>query len=947
MWAEALAAFDEVVSLDSGARRARLGAIGATDPALRQAVEQLLAADSLAHISLEKVDAVLGAVAPDADPLRLAGRTVMHFRIIEPIARGGMGVVYRAEDTRLGRPVALKVPLTARYADPAALGRFRQEARAAAALDHPNLCPVFETGETADGDLFYTMPLYDGETLKARLARDGALPLADAVDVAVQLARGIGAAHHAGIVHRDLKPGNVMLLPDGSVKVLDFGLAKASDLTLTGSWAMLGTVAYMAPEQLQGHKVDPRADLWALGVVMYEMVTGARPFGGGHEIGIAHAILHQATTRASERREEIPSELDDVIDTCLQKDPAQRWPSAEALATALAGLPLDVRPRRLHRLRRALTGRRRRWRTPAIAAAGATALALVAARAGVARRAASAAVRPVSLAVVPFDRQGDSARVEPLAIGLSDAIGTELGQLRGVTAPGAVTMSIYRGTPKTPAEIGGELHVGELLRGRVQQVGERVRVAAQLLDAGGTRRWLRQYERPQSELREIQRAIVRDVVASLAIRPSPEQVDALSHPAAIDGLAYETYLQGRAVELAGRSPDPIHQVPAASIRQAMSLYSRARDIDPGFALARARLALMHTLAATAYDTSESRREQARVEAQIALRLSPALPEGHEALATYALLRNDPTTAVAEFERALEAAPNSAPLRLALGGTLSRFGRFDDALVQLRRAMELDARNAEAAFLTAQAYSWLRRRAEAMPIFDRAIALAPESPVIKVIKGQAYLRWKGTADTLAALLEQVPPGWDPCGLVTFSRYTAYSVQRRYADGIAMLERAPTMLCHDFFVYQPNSLMRARLYDGMGDRARARSSYAAARRLLQDSLRVHPDDPHIRVSLGYAEAGLGRRAEAVREGRRALELAPIAKGSEVAQVVMGGAVEVFAKAGQHDAALDLLELLFSMSAGRDASVPLLRVWPGYDPLRGDPRFEQLLVRFAAAQ
>ena len=949
IWAEALAAFDEVVRLDGPARQTRLDALGATDPALQRAVEQLLVADSLADVSLQKIDAMLGAAAPDADPLQLAGRTVMHFRIIEPVARGGMGVVYRAEDTRLGRTVALKVPLAARYADPAARERFRQESRAAAALDHPNLCPVFETGETADGDLFYTMPLYDGETLKARLAREGALPLLQAVDVAVQLARGLGAAHHAGIVHRDLKPGNVMLLPDGAAKVLDFGLAKASDLTLTGSWAMLGTVAYMAPEQVEGHKVDPRADLWALGVVLYEMVTGTRPFGGGHEIGVAHAILHQPTPRASDLRDDLPCQLDDVIDTCLQKDPAKRWQNANELAAALAGIPLYRRPRRLHRLRRAIVGRGRKWRTAAAAGAIAGALVLVAAtRAELARREAAAPPVPVSLAVLPFDRLGDRAGTEYLALGLSDAIGGDLGQLRGVAVPSPVSMSGYRATAKAPSQIGAELQVGDLVRGRVERLGDRVRVDVQLIRAdSGTRLWARRYERPVAEVREIQREIVGDVVAGLAIRPSPDQEDALSRPAGIDGRAYETYLRGRATELAGLSPAPMHQIGGDDIRQAMSLYSRARDIDPRFALARARLALMHTLAAATYDTTDARREQARVEAEIALRLQPSLPEGHEALARYRLLKGDPTTAVAEYQRALAAVPNNAELRMALGDALSRAGRWDEALAQLRRSMALDPRNADAAFLTAQAYSWLRRRAEAMPMFDRAIALAPESPIIKVIKGQAYLRWKGTADTLASLLERIPPAWDPFGIATYSRFTVFMVQRRYADGLAMLERSRGASSNGGLVYQPNSLMRARLYDGMGDRTRARSSYAVARAILRDSLRAHPADPQIRLALGYADAGLGQPAEAAREARRALELAPIAKGSDIAQVVMGGAVEVFAKAGESGAALELLELLFSMPAGRDASVPLLRAWPGYDPLRRDPRFEQLLVRFAAAQ
>ncbi len=232
----------------------------------------------------------------------------------------------------------------------------------------------------------------------------------------------------------------------------------------------------------------------------------------------------------------------------------------------------------------------------------------------------------------------------------------------------------------------------------------------------------------------------------------------------------------------------------------------------------------------------------------------------------------------------------------------------------------------------------------MRAFDHAIALAPEDHTIKMIKGQAYLRWKGIADTLAAAMERIPPDWDPDGMATYARYTAYSVQRRYAEGIAMLDRSRSELSRDEFVYQPTSLMRAQLYEALGDRKMARGHFATARSVLQDSVDAHPTDPHIRMALGLAYAGLGRTTEAVREARRAIELAPIARGAYVATVVMGGAVEVFAKVGEIDAALELLELLFSMPAGRTVSVALLRVWPGFDPLRSDPRFEELLARFA---
>jgi tetratricopeptide (TPR) repeat protein len=253
----------------------------------------------------------------------------------------------------------------------------------------------------------------------------------------------------------------------------------------------------------------------------------------------------------------------------------------------------------------------------------------------------------------------------------------------------------------------------------------------------------------------------------------------------------------------------------------------------------------------------------------------------------------------------------------------------------------------AAINAAMAYNWLRRREEAMQAFDHAIALAPDNYEIQMIKGMAYLRWKGTPDTLAAIMARIPPEWDPGGAAAYSRYTVLWIQRRYADALAALARSRSELFSDGALYEPFPLLRARLYQAMGDRKMARATFNAARTMIEDSVAADPTDPRRRIPLGLAYAGLGRTTEAVREARRALELAPTAKNAGLATVVMGGAAEVFAQVGDVDEALELLELLFSMPAGRNASVPFLRVWPGFDPLRKDPRFEELLNRFAAAR
>lgn len=362
---EILSTFEAIVELDDGERRARLRALGTSDPELLAAVEVLLAADSDADARLASIDAVFfPQSAPATDPLGLAGKTVSHFRVHEPIGVGGMGVVYRAEDTRLGRTVALKFLLPSHSLDASAKARFLREAHVVAALDHPNLCSIHEVGTSDDGRFFLAMTLYPGETLKARMNRDAALRVSEVLAITRQIAEGLRCAHDAGIVHRDLKPGNIMLLPDGTVKILDFGLAKARDQSLSEPGGRFGTVSYMSPEQIRGEAVNGRADLWAAGVVLFEMVTQRKPFGGDEDISIAHAILHDEPIPISSLRDDLSAPLEDLVHRLLQKDPSKRYATAENLLADLTRIDTLHETGSVHRwLRRAWAGARRHARS--------------------------------------------------------------------------------------------------------------------------------------------------------------------------------------------------------------------------------------------------------------------------------------------------------------------------------------------------------------------------------------------------------------------------------------------------------------------------------------------------------------------------------------------------------------------------------------------------------
>jgi serine/threonine protein kinase len=336
-WEEVQVSFDELVELDATERVGRLATLAISDPELHRALESLLQADAEADAHLAPVDAALQTgFAKRSDPLGLVGRTISHFHLHEALGAGGMGVVYSADDTQLGRAVALKFLLPHYNLDASAKARFLGEAHAAAALDHPNLCTIYEVGTSDEGWLFIAMALYNGETLRARLSREGPLPAGETLEITRQIAEGLQAAHAAGFVHRDLKPSNIMLLPDGTVRILDFGLAKARDHTLSATSVRFGTVSYMSPEQIRAGNLDGRADLWALGVVIYEMLTGRKPFRGHEKALITHAILHDQPEPPSIHRRELPKALEGIVLRLLEKDPTRRHATAAELLRDLA-----------------------------------------------------------------------------------------------------------------------------------------------------------------------------------------------------------------------------------------------------------------------------------------------------------------------------------------------------------------------------------------------------------------------------------------------------------------------------------------------------------------------------------------------------------------------------------------------------------------------------------
>lgn len=809
-WPRVSALFNELVSLDSAERAERLSQLRADEPQVKAAVESLLHADAaaderLARFEFGLADMVRNSASPisgssNPDPLKLIGRNVSHFEILGHVASGGMGVVYRAKDIRLSRIVALKFPLPHHQLDPAVKERFLREARSAGSLEHVNLCTVLEADESEEG-VFLAMPLYPGETLKHRLVRDR-LSLEDSLAIAEQIAAGLACAHAAGIIHRDLKPGNVMLLPDGTVKILDFGLAKATDVSKTKSGMTLGTVSYMAPEQVRGGKVDERADLWSLGVALYEMLTGVRPFTGDHEASIANAILNAEPRSPTFLRRDLPRSVHSLVTTLLQKDPRSRYQSAHDLMFDIAAI-----------------------------------------------------------------RKGEAASFRP--------------SLR----PRALSWMSRRRIP-----------------------------IAFLLIAG-----------------------LAGAVASSA----PRLMSALNKPTDNEE-AYQLYLRGRSYEQSG---------PMAA---AESLYSRAITLDSGFALARARLAIVY--AACVYGGSRDcyrrdladrlidRTDQIKREAQAALRFEPNLADAHLAMGLYWEIRQMPDSALAQLEIARKGLDKSGDLHAAIGRSYRAKGQWVTAIKELERAIVLDPKDATSIADLATTLSRLRRYDESVRYWNRYLTLVPDAYQGMIIKGNVYLRWWGTVDTLATLFHQLPIEWQKRSYMM--RVLIARIQNKPQEALVALDEAPSGAPADPPEYMSISLKRAQLYSDMQDSTRARAYFDTARIEMERAIALEPNDYRRHVALGLAYAGLGRIEDAKRAALGAMSSTPLSRNVVSGTTAMRGAAAIFAQLPPyHSEAIRILDQLMRLPAGREASVPLLKVEPEWKPLRGKPEFEQLLVKYSS--
>ncbi|MDH3196825.1 MAG: protein kinase [Candidatus Krumholzibacteria bacterium] len=610
----------------------------------------------------------------------MIGRTISHYRIVEKIGEGGMGAVYKAEDTKLKRFVALKFLPPHLTGDPDAVARFEREAQAAAALNHPNIITVHEIGEY-ERQVYIGMEYVEGRTLR-EMIHDKPLPLAQALDIAIQIGEGLAKAHKAQIVHRDLKPDNVLIDNDGRVKILDFGLAKLRGVTkLTKESSTLGTVAYMSPEQALGKDVDHRTDIWSLGVILYEMTSGRAPFRGQYAEAVHYSIINEMPEPLTGLRTGVPLDMERFVDKAMAKNPRDRYPHIEDLVVDLRGLKRELEGASAGASRSHAPGAARPARRTRLFGAIAAVLVLVAVAAYFLRPRESASPDRKSIAVLPFQNLSAEPENEYFSDGITEDIITQLSKIADLRVISRTSIMRYKGSDQSLRDIGKELGVATILEGSVRRAGDRVRIVSQLIDVRTDEHlWAETYDRQLSDIFAIQSDVARNIAAALEAALTPDERTRIASPPTRNMAAYDYYLRGR---------DAYNKYRQEEMDNAVYLFKQALEEDPGFALAYAGLADAYAQQVMRFGYAAAWTDSALSAAQTAIALDAHSAEGYKALGLAYQDRGWMGKAIAAQQKAVEYNPNYAPAVANLGFLYSLTGRPDEGVYWLRRSMALE------------------------------------------------------------------------------------------------------------------------------------------------------------------------------------------------------------------------------------------------------------------
>jgi serine/threonine protein kinase/tetratricopeptide (TPR) repeat protein len=860
----------------------------------------------------------------------MIGKKISHYEILDKIGEGGMGEVFLARDTRLGRNVALKFVPGHFHGDESARQRLIREATAASKLSHANIVSLYDIGEDADRD-FIVMEYVDGRSLGDMIASN-AFSLAETIDVASQICRALAAAHANDVIHRDIKSDNILVTTDGEVKILDFGLAKIEGQSrLTDDGSTVGTASYMSPEQIQGEDVDRRSDLFSLGVLFYEMITGRKPFEGEHRAAISYSILNEEPEPLARFKAGVPDELQRIVGKLLRKDKETRYQIAggvladiEALKRAEAS-PEESRMTRLRkRIISSLIG---------VLVIGAAIVGYLATRSGE-ETAATGEEDRVMIAVLPFDNMGPTED-EYFADGITEEITARLASIHGLGVIARTSILQYEDTQKSIQQIGDELDVDYILEGTVRwqhTAGgpSQVRVTPQLIRVtDATHMWVHIYDEPLTEVFEVQTDIAMSVTEELNVklldldRQSVEAVPTESIE------AYDYYLRGREYKFEHQNID--------NLWLAEDMFKKAIELDPDFSQAYAMLSEIHSdLYWYAADRTQDRLAMSEEAVRKAAELNPNAVTTRMSLGYhYYHGKLDYDRALEQFEKAKEIQPGSMHPYAAIGYVKRRQGEWDESLRHMMQALELDPRSSELVYEIGETMVDLGRYEEAEDYLDRSIDLAPNLLGGYIEKYWMYMLL-ADLDKARAVLNVAPH------FPTFqmeSEFSLWFLERKFDRSLDALRRSQVPAFSSHYHYMTVAELMAYTYLAKGKPDSARAWFDSSRVQVEAMIAEEPNDPRFYGALGVAYAGLGRKDDAIREGKRGADMMPVSKESKQGPPRREDLARIYVLVGEYEMAIDELEYLLSIPASA-IRVPLLRIDPMWDPLRDHPRFQKLL-------
>jgi len=873
-----------------------------------------------------------------------AGTRLGPYEVLSPLGAGGMGEVYRARDSKLERDVAIKVLPAQLTSDPEALSRFEREAKAVAALSHPNILAIHDFG-THGGVSYAVMELLEGETLRGRL--DGPISQKQAVDYALQVVKGLSAAHEKGIVHRDLKPENLFVSKDGHVKILDFGLAKKVEAAgaketeaPTGSrgtepGTVMGTIGYMSPEQVRGLPVDHRSDIFSFGAILYEMLSGRKAFKRDTASDTMAAIMRDEPPELTDSGRNISPALDHIVKHCLEKGRENRFQSGKDVAFALSEASAPMTAASGAQLAAPRSGKAR--------ALIAIAAVVILAAAGIflllrrTQKEVGQAGGVKRVAVLPFENLG-AREDDYFADGIADAVRGKLTSLPGLQVIARGSSTPYKKTTKTQQQIARELDAHYLLTATVRwQKGggvNRVQVSPELVEipesGAPASKWQQPFDATLTDVFQVQSDIATKVAQALGGALAAGEQKRLSEKPTESLAAYDAFLKGEAAANSLGTDPP-------SLRKALAFYDQAVALDPNFAQGWARVSQTNSLLYFNSTPTPVLAERARRAAEKAGALAPGRPEGYLALAAYErLVALDSSRALEQCEKGLRVAPGDASLLRGMALAEQGLGRWDAAVEHFRRAERLDPRSVGIFETLGNALLRLRRYPEARDALDRGRALAPASLDLIETKAMTFLA-EGDLAGARAVLRAAPKEVEPAALVAYlaNYWDLVWVLDEEQRGL-LLRLTPSAFDDD---PGARAICFAQASALTGDAANVRAYAEEARKAAEGLLREAPNDPTRRVGLGLALAYLGRKGDAIREGERGAALAPVSKNASLGPYYQHQLARIYILTGEPEKALDQLEPLLKIPYY--LSPGWLKIDPNFDPLRKNPRFQKLVA------